>query len=67
MAVVGAAMIGLVGAIPAHAVPVTYGSNGVFGVAHYLEAAAALVLPRVGEEVDVCSRRRISTLDALGG
>jgi len=32
MAAVGAAMIGLLGATPAHAVPVTYGSNGVFGV-----------------------------------
>jgi len=32
MAAVGAAMIGLVGATPAHALPVTYGSNGVFGV-----------------------------------
>ena len=32
MAAVGAAITGLVGATPAHALPVTYGSNGVFGV-----------------------------------
>jgi hypothetical protein len=32
MAAVGAAMIGLAGAAPTHAEPVSYGSNGVFGV-----------------------------------